>query len=118
MARLLYSRSGAVTLQQRAKKAPSVRGCLGRDLLRRAGGDDLTATRAAFRAQIDDPVCGLDHIQVVLNDDDGVAVVAQPMQYVEQLLNVRKVQAGGGLIENVERLAGVALGDSVRYILH
>ena len=102
--------SGAVALQQRAKKAPCVRGSLGRDLLRGAGGDDLTATRAAFRTQIDDPVCGLDNVQVVLDYDDRVAVVAQPMQHVEQLLNVGKVQAGGRLIKNIKRLAGVALG--------
>jgi hypothetical protein len=32
---------------------------------------------AALRAQVDDPVGGLDHVQVVLDDDHGVAVVAQ-----------------------------------------
>jgi hypothetical protein len=40
----------------------------------------------------------------------GVAVVAQAMQHVEQLLDIREVQAGGRLVEDVQGLAGIALG--------
>ena len=36
-------------------------------------GDDQAAARAALGAQVDDPVGGLDDVQVVLDDDDGVA---------------------------------------------
>ena len=39
----------------------------------------------------------------------GVAVVPQAMQYVQQLLNVVKVQASGGFIENVQGVASVPL---------
>ncbi len=45
------------------------------DLLRRAGGEDAPAAVAAFGPEIDDPVGGLDDIQVVFDDDNGVAVV-------------------------------------------
>ena len=50
----------------------------GRDLLRGTGGNDLATAGAALRPQVDDPVGGLDHIQVVLDDHDAVAVITQP----------------------------------------
>ena len=43
------------------------------DLLGRAGGQDRTAAGAALGAQVDDPVRGLDDIQVALDHDDRVA---------------------------------------------
>jgi len=45
------------------------------------GDHDLAAADTAFRAEIDDPVGGLDDVEVVLDDDDGVAVIAQPVQH-------------------------------------
>src|SRR6476469_10967661 len=39
--------------------------------------DDLSAAMAAFGAEIDHPVGRLDDIEVVFDDDDRVAVVAQ-----------------------------------------
>ena len=42
-------------------------------LLRRAGCDNSAAANAAFGTKIDDPVCGLDDIQVVLDHEHGVA---------------------------------------------
>ena len=46
----------------------------------------------------------------MLDHHHRVAVVAQPVQHFKQLSDVVEVQAGGWLIEYVERLAGVALG--------
>jgi hypothetical protein len=40
----------------------------------------LTPACAAFRPEIDDPVSGLDDVEVVLDDDDGIAVIAQAVQ--------------------------------------
>ena len=84
------------------------------DVLWCTAGDDLAAADAAFRAEVDNPVSGLDDIQVVLDHDDGVAVVAQAVQDREQLRDVVKVQAGCGLVENVQRFSGVALGEFAR----
>ena len=39
----------------------------------------------------------------MLNNQHGVAAVGQPVQDVEQLVNVGKVQAGGGLVQNIQR---------------
>ena len=81
---------------------------------RGAGDHDLTAAESAFRAQVDDPVGGLDDVEIVLDDDDGVAVVAQPVQHGQQLRDVVEMQAGGGFIQYIQGLAGIALGMSFR----
>jgi hypothetical protein len=46
-------------------------------LLRRAR-DDFAALDAAFRAEVDDPVRGLDDIEIVLDHHHGVALLDQP----------------------------------------
>src|SRR5215207_931677 len=77
-----------------------------RDLLRRAGGDHFAAGLAALGAEVDDPVRLLDHVEVVLDHEHGVAAVDEPLQHLEQLLDVREVESGRGLVEDVERPAG------------
>src|SRR5690349_21008018 len=46
-----------------------------RDLFGRALGHNAAAGRAAFRSQVDDMVGRLDHIEVVLDDDNRVALI-------------------------------------------
>ena len=38
------------------------------------------------------------------------------MQHVQQLLNIRKMQTGGRLIENIQRLPGTAFGQFARQL--
>ena len=45
-----------------------------------------------------------DGVQVVLDEHDGVAGVDQPVQLAQQQRDVGRVQAGGGLVEEVERV--------------
>src|SRR5690606_19066265 len=110
---LLPSRGlrGGLPLQQRAQEAAGVGGGDADNLLRRAGGNDAAAAVAALGAEIDDPVGGLDDVEIVLDHHHRVAGVAQPVQDPQQLLDVVEVQAGGGLVEDVEGPAGVALGE-------
>src|SRR5579885_1764252 len=96
--------------QHRLEKLPRVTPLRLHNVLRRAGRDDLAAAVAAFGAEVDDPVGGLDHLQIVLDDDDGVAALDQFVQHVEQLCHVVKMQPGGRLVEDVERTAGGTLG--------
>ncbi len=68
----------------------------------------LAAARAAFRTEIDHPVRRLDDVEVVLDDQDRSARLDQPAECRQQLADVIEVQAGGGLVEDVEH-ARVAL---------
>ncbi len=72
------------------------------DLLERALGDDLAAMDAGAGAHVDDIVGGADRVLVMLDDEDGVAEIAQPLERVEQPVIVALVQADGGLVEDVE----------------
>ena len=45
----------------------------------------------------------------MLDDDDGIAEIGEAVQHFEQLAHVVEVQAGGGLVEQIERAAGLAL---------
>ena len=50
----------------------------------------------------------LDYVEVVLDDEDGVAEVGEAVQDVEQFFYVVEVQARGGLVQNIEGAAGLA----------
>ncbi len=93
---------GQLLRQRRARKTP-----LGlRDLLRRPLGNDLTATLATQRPQIDHPVGRLDDVQIVLDDQDRVAAIGQTMQHAEQQFDIGEVQPGGRFVEDVQRPPG------------
>ena len=47
------------------------------DLDRGAFCNDLPAALSAFRSKVNDPVCGFDHVEIVLDDHYGVSLVAQ-----------------------------------------
>ena len=75
---------------------------VGDDLRRRALGDDLAAMDAGGRADVDDIVGLADRVLVVLDDDDGVAEVAEVAERVEEAGIVALVEADRGLVEDVE----------------
>ena len=60
---------------------------------------------ATARAQVDEPVGGVDEVEVVLDDQYGVAGSLQRAQGAQQSGDVVKVQAGGGFVEQVQRAA-------------
>src|ERR671930_319330 len=55
---------------------------------RRAPTRQPAALLAAFGPHVDDPVGGLDDVEIVLDHDDGVALVDQRLQHFEQLPDV------------------------------
>ena len=81
---------------------------IGGDFFGSAFGDDLAAAFAAFGAEVDDPVGGLDDVEIVLDDDERAAAVDELAEGGEQLGDVVEVEAGGGLVEDVEDAAGLA----------
>jgi len=68
--------------------------------------DDLASTRAAFGPEIDDVIGITNYVEVVFDDDDGVAQVNEAPEESEQHFNIDKMQPRGGFIEEVEGLSG------------
>src|SRR6188472_74265 len=67
-----------------------------------SGGGALEDDLAAVVAEVDDPV-GVRHDRLVMLDDNhGLAGVDEPVQQVEQLLDVGEVQAGRWLVEDID----------------
>ena len=71
----------------------------------RPGRDDLAAAVAALGAEVDQPVRRLHDVEVVLDHEDRVALRDEPLQDAEELADVLEVQAGGRLVEDVDRVA-------------
>src|SRR5215217_7047457 len=68
----------------------------------RALEDDPAAVVAGAGTEVDEPV-GVRHDRlVVLDDDDRLAGVDDPVEQAEQLLDVGEVQARGRLVEDVD----------------
>ena len=76
-------------------------------LRRRALEDHVPAVFARARPEIDHVVGRANRLFVVLDDDDGVAEIAQPRQRRQQLAVVALVQADRRLVEHVEHAGEV-----------
>ena len=72
------------------------------DLIGCALGDYQSATLPSFRTKIHDPVSALDHIEMVLNDDDRVAVAPESEQHLDELVDISQSETCGWLIEDVD----------------
>ena len=53
---------------------------------RSAGGYYIAAAVAALRAQVDDMVCGFDHIQIVFDHQNRIARIHQTLQHFNELV--------------------------------
>src|SRR5690348_1808418 len=80
------------------------------DFFGRTFSNDLPTPIAALRPEVDAPVGWFDHIQIMLDDYYCVAMVAQPVQYFQKQIDILEMESGGGLVEDIERAAGIALG--------
>ena len=75
------------------------------DVLRRARGDEMAAVLARAGTEVEDVVGLTDGVFVVLDDEHGVAQVAQVFECGDESLVVALVQADRGLVEHVEHAA-------------
>ena len=115
----LFSRAPLMTIEPSRRRAPVLRRLdraarlAGRrpvseplpsveQLGRRALEDQLPAVLAGAGPEIDHVVGGADRLLVVLDDDHGVAEIAQPRERREQRAVVALVQADRRLVEDVE----------------
>ena len=53
-------------------------GC--RNLFGRSGGDDFTARITSFRAEIDDPIGALNHLQIVLDHHERMPAIHKALE--------------------------------------
>ena len=65
-------------------------------------GDDLAPLDARPGAEVDQVVGRAHRVLVVLDDDHGVAHVAEPLERGDQPVVVARVQADRGLVEDIE----------------
>ena len=75
---------------------------VGEHLVERALADDLAAMDAGARAHVDHIIGVADRILVMLDDEHGVAEIAQPLERDQQPLIVALVEADRRLVEHVE----------------
>ena len=73
-----------------------------RDLIGGALRDHVAAVLTGERADVEHMVGGAHRVLVVLDDQHGVAEVAQTLERRDQLVVVALVQADRGLVEDVE----------------
>src|SRR5690242_771906 len=72
------------------------------DVFGGAGGDDAAALVASLGPEVHDPVRGLDDVHVVLDDHHRIALVHQLVEHLQEAANVREVEPGGGLVQDVQ----------------
>ena len=53
-------------------------------------------------------------VEVMLDHQGGVALIHQPLDYLHQLFDIRKMQSRRRFIQNVERLSRRAFGKFMR----
>ena len=68
-------------------------------------GDELATVFSGFRAKVEDPVGGFDDVKVVLDHQQRVAGIHESLEDGEEILDIREMEPGGGLVED-EELAG------------
>ena len=97
---------GAVFRQMFAERAPGQGFGAGHDLFGRSRRDDAAPRLAPFGPEIDDPVGGLDDVEVVFHDQDGVPLVDETAQDVQEHPYIGEMKSRGRLVEQIEGPAG------------
>ena len=85
-----------------AQKCPGVRVIDLSDLLRSSNGNHFATLVSGFRAEIDNPIRALDHLEIMLNHDNGMAAIDQPLKQLQQHRDIVEMQSSRRLIENEE----------------
>src|ERR1700693_562951 len=73
-----------------------------RDLLGCPSSNDFATIVARLWSKIDNPIGALNHFQIVLDHNDRVPRIDEPLKYLQQHRHIIEVQTGGRLIEDKE----------------
>src|SRR5699024_12380628 len=74
------------------------------NLFGRAGTNNLSAGKAAFRTNVNNMVSAFNDIQVVFDDDGRMAAVDQLFERIQQLGDILEMPSGSGLMEEKESM--------------
>jgi hypothetical protein len=91
-----------------AERAAGMRLRAAGDRFRCARDDQLAALMTAFGTQIEDPVGALDDIEMMLDHEHGMPSLDQPLETIQEALDISQVQPGRGFIQNIEIVAPAA----------
>src|SRR5690606_34293174 len=72
-----------------------------KNVLELALRDDMSAMRAGTGTNVHDVIRGADRVLIMLDDDHGVAEIAQSIERHKQALVVALMQADRGLIKDI-----------------
>src|SRR5439155_10559656 len=75
-----------------------------------------SAPLAAFGTQVDDVVRALDHVEVMLDQQNSVPDIYEAAEDIEEPSDVVEMQPRGRLVEHVERAARRATGKLARQL--
>jgi len=100
-------------IQGARQKFTRMRLQVARHLFRRSSRHHMPARVSAFRPEINHPVRGLNHIQIVLDNQHRSSTVDQFAKSRQQLLNIVEMQARRRLVKNIEN-AGILLPREMR----
>ena len=73
---------------------------------RSPGRDEIPASVAGLRPEIDHPIGAFDHLEIMLNHDDGVAGFDESLKQLHQHRDIVEMQACRRFIEDKEIAAG------------
>ena len=80
-----------------------------RDLFGRAGCDELAPHIPSLGSEVDDIIGCFYDIKVMLDHENGVSGVAEPLQDPYQLRDISGMKPGRRLVEDIEGPSGIAL---------
>ena len=67
-----------------------------------AGAHNLSAGKAAFGTNIDDVVGTFNNVEVMFNNDNGMAAVNQLFKGIQQLGDILEMKSGGRFIKEIK----------------
>src|SRR6185503_9798154 len=92
----------------RAESASRVRAVTGGDRFRCSTNDQLTSLMAALGSQIENPIGAFDDVEMMLDHQHRMPGLHEPLQAIQQALDIGEMQSGGGFVKNVEVMAAAA----------
>ena len=84
--------------------------CLFHQFMWRAREEQAAPFGSTFWSEVDEPIAGAKHVQIVLDDQHGVAPRNKSLEHADELPHVGGMQTGSRFVEDIERAARFGSG--------